>query len=372
MVMLLPLIAVFLSVTASAENNEETVEGIGNRISAELEEAVDEDTAKVIGDFEIDVSSSENISGLSIRKLISSMISRFLSDLRRPAAMLGKLIAAILLCSLAQGMSDPTAEMTDLYKTISVLTGVLAIYDCVSESVNTVISALDRLSEFMISYIPIYASVTAATGNYSSAAGFYGSNLFLCECTAFLAKKALLPLLSVLTAFSIVASLNKDIKLGMAVSSVRTAIRWALGIMMTVFGGLLTIQSAIGSATDSVKTRTVRFAATSFIPIIGSAVSESYSALKGSLHIIKTGTGAIGVILIAATVLYPIIAIIAVRAVLGVGKFISDVFAQEDMATMLKSLNDILAIGMSILICISMMFIISTAIIMMTVVNSGA
>lgn len=370
--LLIPIAAAFAPLTSSASSDTSSLEDIEQRIRSQLERSADDDTEKVIGDIEIDLSSNESIAGSAVSKILSGIIRRFCSDLSKPVSMLGKLIAAILLCALAQGMSPSSSEMTDMYKTVSILIGLLVMYDCINESITTVISALDRLSAFMISYIPIFASVTAASGNYTSAAGFYGSNLFLCECTAFLAQKALLPLLSVLTAFSIAACINKDIKLGSAVSSVRTAIRWGMGIMMTVFAGMLTIQTAIGSAADSVKTRTVRFAATSFIPIIGSAVSESYSAIKGSLHIIRTGTGAVGAILIAATVLYPIITVLAVRAVLAAVKFVSDIFAQDNMSAMLKSMNDILAIGMSILICISMMFIISTAIIMLTVSNTGA
>lgn len=369
-VIIFPMLA--FTAESSSDNTEDILERINENVSSGLENAADDDTKQAVGELDLDVSKPESFSEISLPKILRGILKRFLYELGKPAAMLGKLIAVILLCSLAQNVSVDDGDVTALYKTVSILVGVLAIYDCINESINVIVSALERLTSFMLAYIPIYASVTAATGNYSAAASFYGSNLFLCECTAAIARKALLPLLSVLTAISVAAAVNKDIKLGNAASAVRTVIRWCLGITMTLFCGLLTIQTTVGSAADTVRTRTVRFAASSFIPIIGTAVSESYSTIKGSLHVIKSGSGAIGIVLIAATVLYPIIAILAVRAVLAAGKFISDVFCQQDMSDMLGNMNDILSIGMSILVCISVMFIISTAIIMLAVVNSGA
>ena len=339
---------------------------IARSINDKLNENTDDETRKILGDFKIDVSSSDGVSSLSFGSIISSLISIFFGNLSSPASMLGKLIAAAVLCTLAQSISDAGSGINEVFRILGTLAVILTIYDCIKDSIDITLNCLNELNVFMISYIPIYSGIISASGGAGASVSYYGGDLFLCECAAFAAKSIIAPLVSVLLAASIVGAVNPDVKLGNIAAAVKKAIQWMLGMLMTVFTGLLTIQNAVGASADSIKSKAVRFAASSFIPIIGSSVSETYSALKGSLGMIRTGTGAVGVIIIAAIVLRPIIILLTVRAVLALGKVFCEILGQNEMADLAGSINSILAIGMSLLICFSMMFIISTCIIMMT------
>ena len=140
---------------------------------------------------------------------------------------------------------------------------------------------------------------------------------------------------------------------------------------MTVFTGMLTIQRAVNSASDSAKTKAIRFTVSSFIPIIGGSVSETYSAIKGSMGIIRSGTGSVGVVIIAVIVLKPILLLIASKAVLAAGKLCCEILGQNGLAQLTADIGCVLSIALSIVICVSIMFIISTCIIMLTASNAG-
>ena len=180
-----------------------------------------------------------------------------------------------------------------------------------------------------------------------------------------------MPLVSVLTAMSVTGAINPDMRLGRVSFTVKKAVQWILGILTTLFTGLLTIQSTVGASADSLRSKAVRLTASSFIPFVGGAVSESYSAIKGSIGVIKTGTGAVGVIIIAIIVIPPIIAVIADRAAISLGKLFCEMLGLDRTAALLDELGTVLAIAMSVLIYFSIMFVISTCMILMTTLNIG-
>ncbi|MBR6874085.1 MAG: stage III sporulation protein AE [Ruminococcus sp.] len=344
---------------------DEELSKIRDSINRRLADAADGED-DILGDLELDVGSDDAAGGLTFGGIVGKLFELIFGSLGSPAKMLGKLIAAAVLCSLAQSLCSGHMEMQNVSRMTGALAAVLAVYESLSNCISVTVDCLNRLIVFMVSYIPIYAGVTSASGGTAVGTSFYGTNLFLCECTAFAARSLISPLLSILTAFSVVGAINPDIKLGCTAEAVRKATLWLLGITMTVFTGFLTIQSAVGSAADSAKSRVVRFAASSFIPVIGGSVSETYSVLKGSFSLIRAGTGSVGVILMAVIVLRPLAVLIAARIVLFLGRLFCDILGQQDMSQLVTNIGSIVAIAMSITVCISLMFIISTCIIMMT------
>ena len=360
-----------LSASALDSEAENELDEIKSSINERLAEGAGEDSDEILGDFQIDVGSPDSVSGLSIGSILSGIFKLFVGDLSAPAGMLGKLLAAAVLCTLAQSLSVGRSDLTDIYRMLGALAAVLAVTDGISQCISVTVDCLNRLTVFMLSYIPIYAGITSASGSLAAGTSFYGTNLFLCECITFAAKSVITPLLSILTAISAVGAVNPDVKLWNAAAAVKKAIYWLIGIMMTVFTGVLTIQNAVGSAADSARSKVIRYAASSFIPIIGGSVSETYSAVKGSLGIIKAGTGSVGVLIIAVIVLKPFLMLLAARAVLALGKLCCEILGQDGMAQFAAAINSILAIAMSIIITVSIMFIISTCIIMLTSTHAG-
>ena len=178
-----------------------------------------------------------------------------------------------------------------------------------------------------------------------------------------------MPFLSIILAISLVSAINPNLQFGGSAESIKKACQWILGGLTTIFVGLLTIQGMTGTATDSIITRTAKFAASSFIPIIGGAVSEAYSTVYSSLGVIRTSVGTIGIIAILIMVLQPVITIIATKFVVSLAQIISGLFNQQECCDFFKSTNAVLSIALSVVICFSLIFIISTAVLMLMAMN---
>ncbi|MGN0624529.1 MAG: hypothetical protein ACI4JA_11370 [Oscillospiraceae bacterium] len=342
---------------------------IVGKVSDSVESAAGDDVNEILEDNDISIENSSGIADISVWSVLESVFDSFVGELKKPVALLGEIIAIAVLCSLSQSLAPDGAGTVKVFKTIGVLCSVAVIYDGVYDSLAMVAESLNNMSRFMLAYIPVFSSIAAAGGSYISGGSYYAGTLILCEIIAVVAQKILMPFLSIVMAVSLVAAINPELSFCGAADSIKKCVQWILGGLMTIFSGLLTIQSITGSAADSVAARTVKFAASSFIPIIGGAVSEAYSTVYGSLGVIRAATGTIGIIIIAIIVVKPILTVLAVKLVITVGKIINEMFCLRQCGELLNSTNAILSMALSVMIAFSMMFIISTAVLMMTAMN---
>ena len=351
----------------SEEQNNEYYDRLISEINEGLSFEGDEDVKTVLEDNNITLEDPSSAANINAFDVIKHIFESFTAALRSPLIMLGKITAATMLCVLVRSMS---AEGT--VAKVFTLICVLVISDTVTDSLYSVKTSMEQMNSFMMSYIPIFSSVATAGGSAAAGAGYYGVMLIICESAGILADTILVPFLSAVLAVTLVSAINPSLDLGSLAESVKKLVIWVLGIVMTLFTGLLSIQSFAGAAADNLSARAVKFAASSFIPVIGGSVSEAYSAVKGSIGVIRTSVGVIGVIIMSVIVAKPLLTLLAVKLAVWIGATINDIFGISNSGGLLKSINSVLSIGVSILAAYSIMFVISTSVVIMTAMNTGA
>ena len=353
---------------SQSEEYQEIVEDL----TQGLENAAGDDVNEILEEQEISLKNPESISEISVGSVIKSVVSSFTDVIKRPAIMLGKIIAITLLCVTEKSMAPEGSSVTKAFNIIGILSTITVMYETVYSSIEIIRSSLERLTEFMTAYIPIFSSVAAVGGSVTASGSYYAVTLILCEIIGFAAKSIIMPFLSIVLAISLVSAINPNLQFSGAAESIKKACHWILGGMMTIFVGLLSIQGLSGSAADTLASRAVKFAASSFIPVIGGAVSEAYSTIHSSMGVIRTGIGSIGIIIICIMLLKPVVTIIAIKFIVSIAQIISGVFEQKECNEFLKSTNAVMSIGLSVVICFSVIFVIATAVLMMTAMNIGA
>ena len=338
-------------------------------IDASLDGAYDDDTKSTLDKYEISADNPSAAADLGISQILSDIWQSFVSALNEPLKLLGKLIAICTFSVMVKSVANDNT-LNDTYDTASVLIGIMILFDSTSGALESVKSSLDDISLFMTSYIPVFSSVLASNAALSSAAGYYSVMFVLCEVISYIAANILLPFSGMLFALMIVSSVNGKMQLDGVISTIKNAVKWLLTALMTVFTAVISIKGIFGAAADSLTTRTVRFAASSFIPIVGGSVSEAYSTIYGSLGIIRSGVGLVGIAAVAVMVLKPVITIAAFKLIITLAAVINDLFGQKRFSALLNGLGGVLSISLGVIIVMGMIFIISTAVIMLTSMNA--
>ena len=350
-----------------AETNK-TIDDYTYKVESALDDAIDDDTGEALGEYGITADDPLSAGSVNIGDVLSGLISGFKSSLTEPLKLFGKLIAVCAFTSLVKSTAQKSS-IGDIYDTAGVLVTVLVIADCLSAAIEGVKSSLNDISLFMSSYIPIFSSVLASNASISSAAGYYSVMIILSEIIVFISKSVLLPLSGAVMALCIVGAINGSSNISGLSMSVRNFTKWVLTALMTIFTAVISIKGITGAAADSVASRTIRFAASSFIPIVGGSVSEAYSTIYGSLGVIRSGVGVIGIAAVAVIALKPILYVAALKLIIVLSSAVNDLFGQSGSSALLKGINDVLSVSLGIITAMSMIFIISTAMILMTSMN---
>lgn len=357
------MLLIFCPMCVFAENlnSQSGIETINEKAEQAIDSAIDDETKRTLSENGIDGS---DVSGISIPSIINAIKSEIADTIYAPIKTLARLAAVLILSALAKSMASEAA-VTGAFSTVSVLGCITVIYSSVYGAFDIVCEHLSRLSEFMLSYIPIYAALTAASGHYAAGGSYYASTLCVCEIIAFCAKSVIMPFLSVFLALSFTAAANPEMRFSSAAESLKNAVRFILSALMTIFTGLISIQSFSSAAADTAAAKAVKFGASNFIPIIGGSVSEAYSAVYASIGVIRSSVGTIGAAAAAAMLLRPFVSVLCVKMTVVISRIISDLLGMSETSELLRSVDYAMSAAMSTLLAFTLMFIVATAIVML-------
>lgn len=308
-----------------------------------------------------------DLSDVTLGSAAAMLWDEITSSAAEPLRVLGRLTAVLILTAVVKSMAQEA--LAEGYAVIGLLAGMTIVYKSVSGAFGSVCAFLDRLSGFMLSYIPIFASVNAASGSFAAGGAYYASTLGVCELIGFVSNRVIMPFLSLFMALSFTAAINPDMHFSEAAGSVKNAVKVTLTALMTVFTGLISVKSIAGAAADSAASRAVKFGASSFIPIIGSSVSEAYSTVYAGIGVIRSAAGTVGIAAAGLMLIKPIAELILVKATLGAAGLIADMLGLSEPSELIKSTGYAMSAAISTVICFSMMFIVSTAVLMLTAAN---
>lgn len=368
---LLIIILIFFSgaINVSAEDNyDELLEQ-----SKANEIVVPEGSKEFIRDNNITLEEPLNISTISPKKIMDYIWHSFQSTLNIPLKLLGGILAVILFSALMTSVSDSikNENINKIYDIVSVLVCVGIISNPITDVIITTSSTLVEGGNFMLSYIPIFSSILASSGNITSASSYNCIVLIVAQFFVQIANLYLLPILGFCMALAIVESINPTISLSGITNGLKKVCIWGIGFIMTIFVGMLTIQSIVGTSADSVAIKAGKFVVSSLVPVVGKSISDAYTTIKGSLGLLRSGVGSFGIIALVLTVLPAILTLASVQLAVAVGNIVSDIFGVKQIHNLLKNVSSVLSIAMSLLLVFSLMLIISTTVVMLVGMNIG-
>lgn len=371
-VLIVILIGVRLAAfTVSAqESPSEIADELGIDVG-EVSDNLTPEAKEILEENGLTVDNTEAISEITPQKIFGYIWGEFKKSLTRPLKALASLLAVILVAALIEGMRDsiPNRGLSKIFGVICVLISVGIISEAVLGSIERAAGALDSGGTFMIGYVPVFAGITASSGSVTSAAAYNMLVLFAAQTAVQLSGEVIVPALSVCMAMGIVEAINPDFRLSGITEAVKKAVSFALGFIMTVFIGLLSLQSIVGASADTLGVKAAKFVVSNFIPVVGGAVSDAYATVKNSLGLLRGGVGFIGIAAIFVMILPPILDVTAMRLVFGVADIVTELFGVSQVKILVKNTGWILSTIFSILICFSVMLIISTAILMLVGLN---
>lgn len=365
------LFAAFAGITASAE--------IGaNNIADELEidtEGIDESLTPEVKDFfeenNISPADPETMTKITPKDVFTYVWEQFKTALKKPIKFFASIMAVIMIAAFIESMEDSMSNksLSKIFGVICVMVSVGIISGAVSDSLKTAAEALNSGGTFMIGYVPVFAGITASSGSVTSAVSYNMLLLLVAETAVQLSGELIIPVLSICMAMGIVESINPDFHLSGITEAVKNVVTFVLGFVMTIFIGLLSLQSIVGASADTLGVKAAKFMVSNCIPVVGGAIADTYATVKSSLGLLRGGAGFFGIAAIFLIILPPILEIAAVKLMLTAADVVSELFGVSQIKILIKNSNWIMTTAFSLLICFAVMLIISTAVLMLVGLN---
>lgn len=271
------------------------------------------------------------------------------------------IIGAVLLCAAlgCLGMEAGAAPVFEVAAVLSV-TAVLSrpVIACVQEASSTIGEA----SRFLLSYVPIYTTVITAGGMPLSAASYHVLVMAAAQVAAQFAAAVLIPLCGIYLALCLAGGVGQNQGVSGLASAIKRLINWSLVLTMTVFVGILSLQGFMSSAADGAAVKTTKFLVGTFVPVVGSAISDALMAAQGSIRVIKATVGSFGVAVAVLTFLPALIKVTVLRVVIALASAAGEMLSVKQVREILSGFANVLSILTAMLLSMAMLMIISTAV----------
>ena len=299
--------------------------------------------------------------------LFSSIISLGLSELKSfiPTILIVLCIAILsgIIGSFKSSKSDGIGSISHFacYGLIIMLIAVTMRKVCAITS-----DALSSMQTQMNILFPILLTLMTAVGGVASVGIYTPVVSVLTNIVSLLFGKIMYPIFIISFIFVVLGHLTDTVKLKKFTGFLSSAFKWMVGIIFTLFSGLLTIQGISAGKADGVRIKLTKFTIKSYIPIIGSYISEGMDMIVLSSMLIKNAVGLVGLIMLLFSIISPIITIVVFKLCLKLCAGLVEPLGNSKISSFLDDCSNVLIYPIVILIAIAFMYMITISLIIST------
>ncbi|MEE1187287.1 MAG: hypothetical protein UHN02_07945 [Acutalibacteraceae bacterium] len=246
---------------------------------------------------------------------------------------------------------------------------IILLFSCIliisdlTAAVKETANALQSSSIFMSALIPVYAGMIISSGYAATGTGYSTIMFIFSQIITFLSNYLLLPVCSCLLALSISSSLIKE-KLKNIVLFITKSITVIITVVLGAFISILSLQTVISKTSDSIGLKTAKYFTGSFVPVVGSFVSESLSIVITSMGLLKSSIGVFSIICLIVIFLPTLIKNTILKIEISIFCYIFESFNVNTISAFLKGINNVMSIIIGIEASSIVIFIISSALTM--------
>ena len=304
-----------------------------------------------------------NINNEQLGKSILNIIGKeTLGSIKTIASIMIVIIIHSILKSISEGLENKSIGKICYY--VQYILIVTLIMSNFAQVINMVKNSVSDLVSFSNTLIPILITLILTTGNIASANLLQPVLLFMITFIGNLISNIIIPITLASTALAIVSKVSDHIQLDKLSKILKSGVTWTLGVVLTLFVTLLSVEGSLSSSVDGVTAKTAKAAVSSFVPVVGKILGDAVDSVIGCTSILKNAVGVVGVIVIIGICITPIIKLVLLMTTYYIGSAICEPIADEKIVKLLSQIGDTFKILLAILCSLSVLLIIGTTLVM--------
>lgn len=370
MLMLIIMICILPS-PVSAEEIQIPDSLISSSGADDITESLEPEVRDVLEKYGIEAGDPDAAGKTGVWDVLSSVMSTAASKLGTPVKLFTVLTAVAAFSGFMGAVQGGLKKGSDQISSMVVsMAGAAAVVPDVCSSFLRVKETLTQCTDFMTAFTPVFAGIVITGGNAGTGISYYTAVYALVSILMQITGNILLPVLSMCLALAVSDSVSPSVNMAGMLRFFKSFVTWSLGFLMTIFLGVLSVQGIVRSAADTFTTKTARFVVSNFVPFVGGAVSDAYSTVLGSLRILRSTTGFVGIAAVCILFLPVLIELVLCRFAVSGAAAVSELLAADTITRLLRGIEVTLQMTLAVLICFTVMFLASIALVLM--VSTGS
>jgi len=281
----------------------------------------------------------------------------------------GKLLLIIVMLSIFSMMLE-TLQSAFEKNAISKIAYSIIFIVLVTIAINSFMVAMDyakdaieKMITFMMAMVPLLLTLLASMGGVVTVSVMHPLIIFMIHMVGSLIYLVVFPLLFFSAVLHIVSAITDRFKLTQLANMLRNIAVTVLGILLTVFLGVISVQGATSSITDGVALRTAKFVTGNFVPVVGKMFSDAADTIISASLVAKNAVGLAGVTILLVICAFPAIKIVALALIYHLSGAIMQPLGDSPIATCLQTIGKTMLYVFAALAAVSLMFFLAITII---------
>ena len=272
------------------------------------------------------------------------------------------IIVHSILVSISESLGNKSvSQIAYFVEYIVIITLVLSNF---SDIINMVKESIINLVGFSNCLIPLMITLMLTTGSIVSVGVIKPTLLILTNFIGNFITNFILPLVIIGTTLSIVSKISNKVRIDKLAKFMKSSGVWILGIIMTLFVTVLSLEGSITQTVDGVTAKTAKAAVSTVIPVVGKILGDATEAVIGCAGILKNAVGFVGILVVVGICIAPIIKLVLLSFTYYIASCVCEPIADEKVIGLLDSIGDTFKILLAIIFCVSVMLIIGLTIVM--------
>lgn len=298
-------------------------------------------------------------------EILGSSLEYIFREVVANTSLLAKLVVLAIICAVLHNLTaafekSTTGRLTQMVAYMVIVTIAAGSFGLAVQLGREVV---DTMVLFMQALLPLLLTLLVAVGGITSAAIFHPLVFVTITVFGTMVKNVILPLIFFAAVLEIVSGLSKHFQVSRLSGLLKGIAMGLMGLMSTIFLGIMTIQGVAGAVGDSLTYRTAKFATDTFIPVVGGVFSDALGAIIRSSLLIKNAVGIAGVFIIVLILIIPLVKIIAMAFIYKLAGAVIQPVGEENISDCLNGLGNNLITVFGAVAVVGLLFFFTLAIV---------
>lgn len=226
--------------------------------------------------------------------------------------------------------------------------------------------AIDNMVQFMFALMPLVLGIMAAIGNVTSVAMFHPVIVFVVNIIGTFISVIIFPLIFFSAVLHIVSEMTDKYKVTHLANFLRTVSLALMGVFVSIFLGVISIQGAAGAVADGITIRTAKYITGNFVPVVGKMFSDAADTVVGASLLIKNTVGLVGMVILLLMCAFPAIKILTLAIIFNFAAAVMQPLGDSPIIKCLNTLGKSFIYIFAAVAVVGLMFFLALTIIIAT------